>query len=268
MTAKLDFHTACYSHHLDGSLAIIDFSGDIYQLGTCMETKATFLSLLHSLNDSPEIKGLLLLNSPGVFGDEKYCHFMHSALVARGGRPCLYSRSAKLSDNPIKMERWKNALSQITQEVLKFKKLLIVGFEGDVASSFFGTALAADYRYGTDEMTFQSSHLRLGLPPGGGLGFFLPRFTSQPKARDLLFSTEPTSASDLHQLGLLDGHFPSSVFRNECKQIASDLIKMPIQAIVGVKSITQRHCQDLIAFHEYEDRAMDQACAKQIFHKG
>ncbi len=268
MTPKTDCQTACYSHYLDGPLAIIDFSGDIYQLGFCLELKATFLSLFHSLNESPDILGLLLLNTPGVFGDENHYNFMHSALEAHGGRPSLYSRSAKLGDNSIKMERWKNALTQTTCEILNFKKLLIVGFEGDVVSPFFGTALAADYRYGSDEMTFQSSHLKLGLPPGGGLGFFLPRFLSQPKARDLLFAIEPTSANTLHQLGLLDGHFPSDVFRNECKQIAKDLVKMPVQAIVGVKSVTQRHCQDLIAFHEYEDRAMDQACAKQIFHKG
>ena len=61
-----------------------------------------------------------------------------------------------------------------------------VAFEGDVAPPFFGAALAADYRFGTDEMVFQPSHLKLGYPPSGGIGFFLPRFVSHAKARDLL----------------------------------------------------------------------------------
>lgn len=268
MTANPDCQTSCYSLHLAPPLAIIDFSGDIYKMSTCLELKETFLSLLHSLNRSPEIRGLLLLNSPGVFGDENYCHFMQNAIAAREGSKFCRSRSETYRDSPIQLERWGNALTQFMQEILNFRKLLIVGFEGDVASPFFGAALAADYRFGTDKMTYQSSHLRLGLPPSGGLSFFLPRFVSQPKARDLLFSTEPTSAPDLHQLGLLDGHFPSDVFRNECTKIAGDLIKMPARAIAGVKSVTQRHCRELMVFLEYEDKALDQACAQQALHKG
>ena len=268
MTLYPDCKTSCYSLRIQKPLAIVDFTGDIYQLGTCLEEKATFLSMLHSLNEHPGIRGLLLLNSPGVFGDENYCQFISDAIAARGGGRKHHFQPTTYSDSPVQLERLTNTLSQITHEVLKFRKLLIVGFEGDVASPFLGTALAADYRFGTDEMVFQPSHLKLGLPPGGGLGFFLPRFVSHVSARDLLFSPESVASPELQRLGLLDGHFPANNFRKECTRIAENLVKMPLMSIMAVKSVIQPHHQDLMAFLNYEDKAMARAMAGQKFHKG
>ncbi len=232
MTSISDCKTSCYSIHLKESLAIVDFTGDIYQLGACLDEKATFLTRLQALNDDPEV------------------------------------HKAAYSDCPVQLERLTNTLSQITEEVLKFSKLLMVAFEGDVAPPFFGAALAADYRFGTDEMVFQPSHLKLGIPPGGGLGFFLPRFVSHAKARDLLFSTEPTAASELKHLGLLDDHFPCNNFREECTRIAGELVEMPLLSIMGVKAIIQPHQKDLNAFLNYEDKAMAGVMARRKFHKG
>ena len=41
MISNSDCKTACYSIHLKESLAIVDFTGDIYQLGACLDEKAT-----------------------------------------------------------------------------------------------------------------------------------------------------------------------------------------------------------------------------------
>ncbi len=268
MISNSDCKTACYSIHLKESLAIVDFTGDIYQLGACLDEKATFLTRLQALNDDPEIRGLLLLNTPGVLGDEKYCQFISNAIAARSGGSDPEVHEAAYSDCPVQLERLTNTLSQITEEVLKFSKLLIVAFEGDVAPPFFGAALAADYRFGTDEMVFQPSHLKLGIPPGGGLGFFLPRFVSHTKARDFLFFTEPTAAPELKHLGLLDDHFPCNNFREECTRIAGELVEMPLLSIMGVKAIIQPHQKDLNAFLNYEDKAMAGVMARRKFHKG
>ncbi|RLB61423.1 MAG: hypothetical protein DRH08_13955 [Deltaproteobacteria bacterium] len=268
MNSLLDYQTSCYSLHIQESLATIDFTGDIFELGTCLETKSVLMSTLHSLDESPEIRALLLLNSPGVLGDERYCHFVSGAIAARRGGRDQNTVLDSYSNRPLQLERMTNAINQIAAEILKFRKLLIVGFEGDVAPAFFGAALAADYRFATDEMTFEPSHVKLELPPCGGLGFFLPRYVGHTKTRDLLYSAEPVSARELLSLGLIDGHFPSEVFRIECARNAAELSTIPLNVIMGVKAITQFPAQSMQAFLSFEDKVMDRAIAARSYRKG
>lgn len=268
LKSLMDYQTSCFSLQIQESLAIIDFIGNPYDLGTCLETKSALMATLQSLNESPEIRALLLLNSPGALGCERYCNFISGAIAARCEGRYQHSGLGCYSIRPFQLERMTNTINQIVEEILKFRKLLIVGFEGDVAPPFFGAALAADYRFATDEMTFEPSHVKLGLPPCGGLGFFLPRYVGHTKTRDLLFTAEPVSASELLNLGLIDGHFPCENFRTECARISADLTTIPLEAIMGIKAITQFSAQSLQAFFKFEDKVMDRAIAIRSLQKG
>ncbi len=258
-----DFETSCYSLHIQEPLAVIHFFGDIFELGTSISLRDDFFSHLQSIDNSPGIRVLLLFNSPGVFGDENFCRFISNAIEVRSGCRTRHNGASKYSDSSLQIERQNITLNQYVRKISKFRKILLVGFEGDVAPPFFGAGLAADYRFGTDEMTFQPSHLKLGVPPGGGLGFFLPRLIGPIKTRDLLFSPNPTPAHELHRLGLLDGHFPSEGFREKCMEIAGDLAKMSLPAIMGIKSITNFNSPNLMDFQEYEDRATERAIVQK-----
>lgn len=250
-----DCQTSCYSLEVQESLAVLHFTGDIYVLGTCLGSKDALISTLQSLSGSPGIRALLLLNSPGVLGDENYCRFISNSIEAKAGSKGRHYKGGTYSDSPVQFERMTNTLNQLVREILNFRKLLIVGFEGDVAPPFFGAGLVADYRFATDDMTFHPSHMKLGIPPGGGLGFLLPRFVGHKGTRDLLFSEEPTPARDLQRLGLLDGCFPSDGFRDECIRIANDLAKRPLAAIMGTKAVINSFSRNLLEFLEYEDKA-------------
>jgi len=263
MAQVTDYKTSCYSLHIQESLAVIHFFGDIYELGTSVSLKDDLFSHLQSINNSPKIRALLLLNSPGVLGDENYCRFISNAIAARTGCKMNNNQVAKYSGSSLQIERQIITLNQFVRKISKFSKLLIFGFEGDVAPPFFGAGLAADYRFGTDEMTFQPSHIKLGMPPGGGLGFFLPRLIGLRKTRDLLFSDKPTSARELHRLGLLDGNLPSEGFRDECEKIADGLANIPLTSIREIKSIINFNSQNLMEFLEYEDLATDRAIVRK-----
>ncbi|MCK9995720.1 MAG: enoyl-CoA hydratase/isomerase family protein [Candidatus Krumholzibacteria bacterium] len=237
-------------------------------MGTSLSAKETLLSSMHSLNASPEVKVLLILNSPGVLDDENYMRFIRNAIAAKASGADRHIQSAPYSGNPLQFDRLKNTFNQFICKILSFRKLVIVGFEGDVAPPFFGASLVADYRFGTDEMTFQPSHLKLGIIPGGGLGFTLPRFVGHMKARDLLFSKKPTSASDLFRLGLLDGRFPEDKFQDECIKIANELAAMPRWAVEGVKAVINTYAPDLMNFLEYEDMTSECLIASKHHTRG
>jgi len=258
-----DCQTPCFSLHVRGPVAEIELTGDIYELGTSPAMKETFFSILQSVNNSPEIRVLLLLDSPGVLNDEKFRRFISNALEARIGGRKHHDQTKNYGGSTFQIENLTNMLNQVVLEMVNFKKLFIVGFEGDVAPPVFGASLAADYRFGSDEMTFHPSHFELGFTPGGGLGFFLPRFVGLGKSKDLLFSDEPISSGDLYRIGLLDDLFPKEVFRTKCQDIANNLAKKPVTVIRGIKSLIKFHSRDLMDFFEYEGQVRARVMARQ-----
>ena len=259
-----DIQTSCFSLNIRGSVAEIQLTGDIYELGTCQATKDTFFSILKSVNVSPEIRVLLLLNSPGVLSDEKFCSFFSNALEARIGGRKHQDQAKSYGGGTLQIENLANTLNRIVMAMINFKKLLIVGFEGEIAPPFFGACLAADYRFGSDEMTFQPSHFKLGINPGGGLGYFLPQFVGLNKSKTLLFSDEPISSDELFQLGLLDGIFPEEDFRTKCENIAEDMARKPVPVIEGIKSMFNFHSRDLMDFFEYEESVTARTIARML----
>jgi enoyl-CoA hydratase/carnithine racemase len=264
MVRVQDCQTSCFSLHIRGPVAEIKLTGDIYELGTCQATKDAFFSVLQSVNISPEIRVLLLLDSPGVLSDEKFCSFFSNALEARIGGRKHRDQAEDYGGGKLQIENLANTLNRVVMAMFNFKKLLIVGFEGEVAPIFFGASLAADYRYGSDEMTFHPSHFSLGVTPSGGLGYFLPQLIGLGKSKDLLFSDEPTSSHELYRLGLLDGQFPNEIFRAKCENIAEDLARKPVAVIEGIKSIFNFHSRDLRDFFEYEEKVTAQVMARKL----
>jgi enoyl-CoA hydratase/carnithine racemase len=242
---------SCYSLEIREPLATIHFFGDIYEMATCHDAKRNFMSLLHELNEAPEIRALLVLNSPGVLGDENYCRFVYSALNRRS--------SCDEFGGLDQFERLGNATRQFVREIVKFRKLLIVGFDGDMASPFFGVGLGADFRYATSTMTLQPSHSRLGMGPSGGLAFFLPELIGFAKARDLLYSDKPATAGELQRLGLLDDQFPAETFHAECIDRANELARMPLSAIAETKAVLGWRFRNLMEFLEWEALSVDRA---------
>ncbi len=253
MTVSTDFQTSCYSLKTEGSLVVLHFSGDIFQLGTSLSEKERLLSALKLADASPAIKAILFLNSPEVLGDKKYTRFVKEAIKARHGQSSNVIQAKSQRNSTVQLERLTNMITQLVSVILASSKLVIVGLEGHIASPFLGVSLVADYRFGTDEMTFQPSHIKLGTLPIGGLGFMLPRFVGQEKARDLLLSQSEVSAHDLEVMGLLDGHFPQEGFQDACIRKANELADIPHSAIKGFKAVSHPYAKDLKNFLQYEN---------------
>ena len=253
MTVSTDYQTSCYSLKTEGSLVVLRFSGDIFQLGTSLSEKERLLSALKISDASPDIKAILFLNSPEVLGDKNYTRFTKEAIKARYGQSPNLIQAEPNRNSTVQLERLTNMITQLVSVILDSSKLVIVGLEGAVASPFLGVSLVADYRFGTDEMTFQSSHLKLGTTPVGGLGFMLPRFVGQEKARDLLLSQSEVSAHKLVVMGLLDEHFPQDGFQDACIRKANELADIPLSAIKGFKAVSHPYAKDLKNFLQYEN---------------
>src|SRR5689334_6627698 len=64
----------------------------------------------------------------------------------------------------------------------------IAAINGPAVGAGFALALAADLRIAADEAKIGATFARIGIPPGGGTTFYLPRLIGLPRALELLYT--------------------------------------------------------------------------------
>lgn len=85
---------------------------------------------------------------------------------------------------------------------------VIAMVNGDAAAGGCDLALACDIRIGSERTRFMESFARIGLFPGTGGCWFLPRMVGSSKAAEMIFTGDPIGAQEAYQWGLLSQLVP------------------------------------------------------------
>src|SRR6266850_3587057 len=102
-------------------------------------------------------------------------------------------------------------LIQETQLLLRrFPKVLIAAVNGAAYGAGLDLACAADFRLAADTARFCEVYVRLGLAPGGGGAWLLPRIVGLTNALDLVLSGEPIDAAEALRIGLVSRAVPAA----------------------------------------------------------
>ena len=234
--ANLQNHsTDNYSLEIRDHLAVLRLIGKVYELSTSLGVKKDYMGLLASLDESPDVHAVLMLCPSGALGHDGFRAFLAEA-GAQGKAKSVPGGGAMSNA----VHRFKNGLNHFIGTATGFRKILVIGLEGDVASPFFGVSLAADYLFASRDMTFAPSHIELGEMPGGSLLPF-PQSVDARTIRDLLFATAPTDAAELLRRGLIDDCLPTEGFDAACVQRAEALAQLPLAPILGIKALMHSH---------------------------
>lgn len=95
-------------------------------------------------------------------------------------------------------------LIQETQLLLRrFPKVLIAAVNGAAYGAGLDLACAADFRLAADTARFCEVYVRLGLAPGGGGAWLLPRIVGLTNALDMILSGEPIDADTALRMNLV-----------------------------------------------------------------
>jgi enoyl-CoA hydratase/carnithine racemase len=101
-------------------------------------------------------------------------------------------------------------LIQETQLLLRrFPKVLIAAVNGAAYGAGLDLACAADFRLAADTARFCEVYVRLGLAPGGGGAWLLPRIVGLTHALDMILSGEPIDAATALSIGLVSRVVPT-----------------------------------------------------------
>jgi 2-(1,2-epoxy-1,2-dihydrophenyl)acetyl-CoA isomerase len=98
-------------------------------------------------------------------------------------------------------------------------------------------ALACDIRVASESARFAETYAKIGLLPGGGGAWFLPRIVGQARALELLWTAEFLDAAQALELGLVNHVYPDADLMEETRKLAARIAAMPPLSIRLIKRV-------------------------------
>lgn len=137
--------------------------------------------------------------------------------------------------------------------ILKLDVPTIAAINGPAIGAGLCFALACDIRYIAEEAQVGVNFTRLGIHPGMGGTYFLPRIVGLEKARDLFFTGKIISGREAKEIGLASAMFPAAELLDKARELAREITKSAPIAVKMVKKALQYSMENsLEAMLEYE----------------
>ena len=138
----------------------------------------------------------------------------------------------------------------------RFDKPLIAAVNGAAIGGGMDLALACDIRMASESARFAETYAKIGLLPGGGGGYFLPRLVGKARALELLWTADLIDAATALEIGLVNHVFPDGELLGEAIKLAARIAAMPPLSIRLIKRTVNQSLEtdmatafDLVSSH-------------------
>lgn len=121
-------------------------------------------------------------------------------------------------------------------------KPVIAAMNGVATGAGLDLALYADLRYAAASARFAETYVRVGLIPGAGGAWMLPRIVGTAKALELFWTSDFINAAEAEQLGIVNAVFDDEVLMDEVMKVARKIAAGPQSANRAIKRAV-RHGQ-------------------------
>ncbi|WP_101675268.1 enoyl-CoA hydratase/isomerase family protein [Alloalcanivorax mobilis] len=136
------------------------------------------------------------------------------------------------------------AIHRIPLALERLDKPVIAALNGTATGAGLDMALMCDLRFCADHARLGETYIKVGLVPGDGGAYFLPRLVGLPKALELLWSGDLIDAGEALRIGLVNRVYPSDTLLPETLAFARRLADGPRRALRLTKR-TVYQCQRL-----------------------
>lgn len=153
------------------------------------------------------------------------------ALVITGKGNCFsagadFKSNLQLGDDSLLDHQRSYRMYEPFLEVLDIKVPVIAALNGHAVGGGFGLALLCDIRIANAKSKYGANFARLGLHPGMGISYMLPRLIGVSRANELLFTGRLVLGDEAERIGLvsqaLDGEEVLSAAMKMATTIASN----------------------------------------------
>ena len=127
----------------------------------------------------------------------------------------------------ITKQRISGEIQRFPKRLARFAKPIIAAVNGPAAGGGMDLALACDFRTASRSARFAETYGKIGLLPGGGGAYFLPRIVGKARALELLLTAEFIDADTALDIGLVNHVYEDDELMERTHKIAARIASLP-----------------------------------------
>ncbi len=137
--------------------------------------------------------------------------------------------------------RSRNPLYQEAVRLFANTKPVVAAVQGPAIGGGFGLAVFADFRIASPEARFAANFVKLGIHPGFGLTYTLPRLIGQQRAAEMFLTGVRIDGETALQWGLADRLVPLASVRETALAFAASIAENAPLAVQSTRLTLRRH---------------------------
>ena len=166
---------------------------------------------------------------------------------------------ARLGQRPEKVG-FSGKASQLPLRIHKLQKPSIAAVNGFAMGVGMGVALACDIRYAAEKAVFSEAFSRMGLVPGDGSSWQLPRLIGLSNTLLLQYTGDRIDGNEAYRLGVVSKVLADDSLMEEAMELAARLARGPLVSLSLIKYLVHRSLEtDFEESLEIAEVAQEQA---------
>ncbi|MFP4649865.1 MAG: crotonase/enoyl-CoA hydratase family protein [Desulfosalsimonas sp.] len=154
------------------------------------------------------------------------------AFSAGGNIKDMLNKRGMFSGGPADiMDNYRKQVQRIPRAVYNLEVPSIAAVNGPAVGAGCDLALMCDMRIASENACFAESFLNVGLIPGDGGAYFLPRLVGQARAAEMTFTGDTVSASEAAGIGLVNRTVQHCDLLPAATELAGKIASKPAAAL-------------------------------------
>jgi len=167
------------------------------------------------------------------------------AFSAGGNVKDMVERKGLFSGTPEEInEGYRNSIQRLTRALLATDLVTIAAVNGPAIGAGFDLVLGCDLRLGSTAARFAHTFVDLGIIPGDGGAWLLPRVVGWQRAAELSFTGRPVEAEEAVSLGILLSTVEPDRLMAAALELASQIADKPAHSVRLAKRLL-RHSRQM-----------------------
>lgn len=138
------------------------------------------------------------------------------------------------------------------------RKPIVAAVQGPAVGGGLGLALLADFRVASPEARFVANFVKVGVHPGFGLTYTLPKLVGQQHASEMFLTGRRIAGEEAARWGLADRLAPQGALRTEAGALAAEIAEGAPLAVQSTRHTLRRHFAEAVREHTFRE-ASEQA---------
>ncbi len=166
------------------------------------------------------------------------------AFSAGGNVKAMQNRTGAFGGSPVQVrDGYRNNVHRIVSSLFNLELPLIAAVNGAAIGLGCDVACMADIRISSDNAKYGVTFLKLGLIPGDGGAWLLPRVIGMSRACELLFTGNLIDANTAKDWGLVSKVVPGDQLMAEAMALATQIAKQPPHSLRVAKQLLRHGTQ-------------------------